>query len=54
MAVQPYACAELPSSEFECTGTNRPVNGTISDGVLVGLLALEERLFDPTWLGYWR
>jgi len=49
MAVQACACAEWSSSEFEYTGTNRPVNGMVNDGVLVGLLALEERLLYPVY-----
>jgi hypothetical protein len=44
MAVQLCACAEWSSSELEYTGTNTPVNGVVSDWVLVGLLALAERL----------
>ena len=43
MAVQP----EWPSSGFEYTSTNIPVNGMVSGEVLVGLLALEERLLLP-------
>ena len=49
--LQPRSCAVWPIREFKNTDINRPVSGMVTDGDLVGLLALEDRLFYPIYGG---